>query len=151
WRKMMNTTHRENGTMAGPLIFIVPAYGFVMALYLDCLGRGNLGTGSHTYRFSFWQVRCLPSKSGALMEGGSARKSKIQCDSVPDLGFTGFRFVEPVPFAVADDRPGLDAGFGPLPADHEKELRKFWSAGGFPVIELSSYVFEVLRNDEGFI
>ena len=25
--------------MAGPLIFTVPAYGFVMALYLDCLGR----------------------------------------------------------------------------------------------------------------
>jgi len=35
----MNNTHRENGTMAGPLIFTVPAYGFVMALYLDCLGR----------------------------------------------------------------------------------------------------------------
>jgi hypothetical protein len=36
---MMNNTHRENGTMAGPLIFTVPAYGFVMALYLDCLVR----------------------------------------------------------------------------------------------------------------
>ena len=35
----MNNIHRENGTMAGPLIFTVPAYGFVMALYLDCLGR----------------------------------------------------------------------------------------------------------------
>ena len=35
----MNNTHRENGTMAGPLIFTVPAYGFVMALYLDWLGR----------------------------------------------------------------------------------------------------------------
>jgi hypothetical protein len=35
----MNDTHRENGTMAGPLIFTVLAYGFVMALYLDCLGR----------------------------------------------------------------------------------------------------------------
>jgi hypothetical protein len=32
WRKMMNNTHRENGVMAGPLIFTVPAYGFVMAL-----------------------------------------------------------------------------------------------------------------------
>jgi hypothetical protein len=39
WRKMMNNTHRENGTMAGPLIFTVPAYGFVMALYLESLGR----------------------------------------------------------------------------------------------------------------
>jgi hypothetical protein len=35
----MNNTPRENGTMAGPLIFTVPAYGFVMALYLDSLGR----------------------------------------------------------------------------------------------------------------
>jgi hypothetical protein len=35
----MNNTHRENGTMAGPLIFTVPAYGFVMALYIDWLGR----------------------------------------------------------------------------------------------------------------
>ena len=37
----MNNTDRENGTMAGPLIFTVPAYGFVMALYLDWLGRSN--------------------------------------------------------------------------------------------------------------
>jgi hypothetical protein len=35
----MNNTHRENGTMASPLIFTVPAYGFIMALYLDWLGR----------------------------------------------------------------------------------------------------------------
>ena len=35
----MNNTHRENGKMAGPLIFTVPANGFVMALYLDWLRR----------------------------------------------------------------------------------------------------------------
>jgi hypothetical protein len=35
----MNTKDEENGALAGPLIFIVPAYGFVMALYLDWLGR----------------------------------------------------------------------------------------------------------------
>jgi hypothetical protein len=33
--------HQENGTLAGPLIFTVPAYGFVMALYVDWLGRSN--------------------------------------------------------------------------------------------------------------
>jgi hypothetical protein len=38
---MMNNTHRENGVPVGPLIFTVPAYGFVMALYLDWLGRPN--------------------------------------------------------------------------------------------------------------
>jgi hypothetical protein len=27
--------------MRGPLIFTVPAYGFVMALYLDWLGRSK--------------------------------------------------------------------------------------------------------------
>jgi hypothetical protein len=31
WRKMMNNTHGENGTMAGTHIFTVPAYGFVIA------------------------------------------------------------------------------------------------------------------------
>jgi hypothetical protein len=39
WTKIMNNTHRENGTMAGPLIFTVPANGFVTALYLDSLRR----------------------------------------------------------------------------------------------------------------
>ena len=37
----MNNADRENGTTADPLIFTVPAYGFVMALYLDWLGRPN--------------------------------------------------------------------------------------------------------------
>jgi hypothetical protein len=35
----MNNTRRENGTMADPPIFTVPAYGFVMALYIDWLGQ----------------------------------------------------------------------------------------------------------------
>ena len=42
----MNDTHRENGTMAGPLIFTVTAYGFVMALYLDSLAWGAHQPGS---------------------------------------------------------------------------------------------------------
>ena len=37
----MNDTHQEDEVVAGPLIFTVPAYGFVMALYLDWLGRPN--------------------------------------------------------------------------------------------------------------
>jgi hypothetical protein len=37
----MNNKHQENGAPAGPLIFTVPAYGFVMALYFDWLGRSN--------------------------------------------------------------------------------------------------------------
>jgi hypothetical protein len=51
WRKMMNNTHRENGTMAGPLIFTVPAYGFVMALYLDSLGQSNRAVSAKTRRW----------------------------------------------------------------------------------------------------
>jgi hypothetical protein len=45
-RKIMNYQHQENGARTGPLIFSVPAYGFVMALYLDWLG------GSHRAAFS---------------------------------------------------------------------------------------------------
>jgi hypothetical protein len=37
----MNYKHQENGALIGPLIFTVPAYGFVMALYPDWLGRSN--------------------------------------------------------------------------------------------------------------
>ena len=33
----MNDEYSKNGTLTGPLIFTVPAYGFVMALYLDWL------------------------------------------------------------------------------------------------------------------
>ena len=37
----MNYKHQKNGALTGPLIFTVPAYGFVMALYIDWLGRSN--------------------------------------------------------------------------------------------------------------
>ncbi|HYY29249.1 MAG TPA: hypothetical protein VE860_14950 [Chthoniobacterales bacterium] len=37
----MSNKHQENGVLMGPLIFTVPAYGFVMALYIDWLARSN--------------------------------------------------------------------------------------------------------------
>jgi hypothetical protein len=37
----MNNRDQENGAPRGPLIFTVPAYGFVMALYLDWLNGTN--------------------------------------------------------------------------------------------------------------
>ena len=37
----MNAKDQENGALRGPLIFTVPAYGFVIALYLDWRGRSN--------------------------------------------------------------------------------------------------------------
>jgi hypothetical protein len=37
----MNNKHQENGAPRDPLIFTVPAYGFVMALYLDWLDDTN--------------------------------------------------------------------------------------------------------------
>jgi len=40
----MNYKHQENGALIVLLIFTVPAYGFVMALYFDWLGRQNLCT-----------------------------------------------------------------------------------------------------------
>jgi len=39
----MNTKDEENGAPGSPLIFTVPAYGFVMALYLDWVGQSYLG------------------------------------------------------------------------------------------------------------
>jgi len=37
----MNYRNQKNGAQTGPLIFSVPAYGFVMALYLDWLGTSR--------------------------------------------------------------------------------------------------------------
>jgi hypothetical protein len=37
----MNDECNENGTLTRPLILTVPAYGFVMALYVDWLGRST--------------------------------------------------------------------------------------------------------------
>jgi hypothetical protein len=37
----MNEKHQENATPRAPLILTVPAYSFVVALHLDCLGRSN--------------------------------------------------------------------------------------------------------------
>jgi hypothetical protein len=37
----MNNKDEENGALGNRLIFTVPVYGFVMALYLDCLGWSN--------------------------------------------------------------------------------------------------------------
>ncbi len=37
----MNNKHQENGPWTGSLIFTVPAYGFVMALYIDWLNGTN--------------------------------------------------------------------------------------------------------------
>jgi hypothetical protein len=37
----MNNKDQENGALREPLIFTVTDYGFVMALYLDSLGRSN--------------------------------------------------------------------------------------------------------------
>ena len=47
----MNKENQENNVCRGPLIFTIPAYGFVMALYLDWLGRsyrGNLSAEAFT-------------------------------------------------------------------------------------------------------
>jgi hypothetical protein len=48
----MNNADRENGTMAGRVVFTVPAYGFVMALYLDWLRRTVTETSKIFHFFS---------------------------------------------------------------------------------------------------
>jgi hypothetical protein len=42
----MNNKQQEDGAGTGPLIFTVPAYGFVMALYLDWLNDANVAAVS---------------------------------------------------------------------------------------------------------
>jgi hypothetical protein len=50
-RKIMNNKDQENEIWRGPLIFTVPAYGFVMALYLDWLGQSNRAVSAKTHRW----------------------------------------------------------------------------------------------------
>ena len=42
----MNNKHQDNGPWTGLLIFTVPAYGFVTALYLDWLNGTNQAASS---------------------------------------------------------------------------------------------------------
>ena len=42
----MKNEHQEDTTWRPPLILTVPAYSFVVALQLDCLGRSNQGAFS---------------------------------------------------------------------------------------------------------
>jgi hypothetical protein len=44
----MNDRDQETKTWRSPLIFTVPAYGFVMALYLDSLGQFNQAVSAKT-------------------------------------------------------------------------------------------------------
>jgi hypothetical protein len=48
-RKIMNNRDQENGAPTGPLIFTVPAYGFVMALYVDWLGSARAALSAKTF------------------------------------------------------------------------------------------------------
>jgi hypothetical protein len=50
-RKIMDNKDQENGALGGTLIFTVPAYGFVMALYLDWLGQSNRAVSAKTRRW----------------------------------------------------------------------------------------------------
>jgi hypothetical protein len=63
----MNNTRRENVTIAAPLIFTVPAYGFVMALYLDRLRR--------TPTRERFPLTCDGSRRGPGRKTESGRKS----------------------------------------------------------------------------
>jgi hypothetical protein len=66
----MNNKHQENGARIDRVIFTVPAYGFVMALYLDWLDgpdRAAVSTKTHGWNCpatrpstaNFWRPGCL--------------------------------------------------------------------------------------------
>jgi hypothetical protein len=46
----MNDRDQETKTWRSRLIYTVPAYGFVMALYLDSLGQSNQAVSGKTRR-----------------------------------------------------------------------------------------------------
>jgi hypothetical protein len=67
----MNNEHHENGALRSPLIFTVPAYPFVVALYFNWLDEANrarvpaqtlahrlLGRGPHDSAAEAGQLRC---------------------------------------------------------------------------------------------
>jgi hypothetical protein len=77
----MNNKDQENGERTGPLIFTVPAYGFVMALYLDCLGR------SHRAR-CFRQKRTVElsdtsAENGEGFRGRGVERKAESCERSP--------------------------------------------------------------------
>jgi len=72
---MMNNTPRENGTMAGPLIFTVPAYGFVMALYLDWLGCSIPDVSAKTGRWNYPTTRPRTAKAFVAKVKNEAEES----------------------------------------------------------------------------
>ena len=47
----MNDRDQETKTWRSPLIFTVPAYGFVMALYLDWLRQSSQAVSTKTRRW----------------------------------------------------------------------------------------------------
>jgi len=62
-RKIMNNKHQENGPWPGFLIFTVPAYGFVTALYLDWLdGTNRAGSSAKTFAKKVERVEAARSE-----------------------------------------------------------------------------------------
>jgi len=47
----MNDRDQETEVWRSPLIFTVPAYGFVMAIYLDWLGQSSQAVSAKTRRW----------------------------------------------------------------------------------------------------
>jgi hypothetical protein len=58
----MNNRYHENGALRTPLIFTVPAYGFVTALYLDWLRPTKSDSSSHAA--SSARTRLRPNREG---------------------------------------------------------------------------------------
>jgi hypothetical protein len=71
----MNNKDQENGERTGPLIFTVPAYGFVMALYLDWLGCSIRDVSAKTARRNYPTTQPRTAKAFAAKVRNEAEES----------------------------------------------------------------------------
>ena len=76
----MNNKDQENGERTGPLIFTVPANGFVMALYLDWLGCSIRDVSAKTARRNYptTQPRTAKAFAGRVLNEGQGAASGYQ-------------------------------------------------------------------------
>jgi hypothetical protein len=69
-RKIMNNKHPENGELTGPLIFTLPAFGFVVILHLNSLdGTLRIGRLAETTKRHSPHLRSAVTRANFILRG----------------------------------------------------------------------------------